>query len=166
MLIYIELKTLDSSCLVCVESAIYLIFYLGRFPPLVHRLFDGRNSSVLDSNRFSLRPPATSKACLKHRRKRSWGYFHLLSTDKQQARPEERDIEDIFTFSPPTSNKQGQKKEKLRIFSPALHRWQSLCSCAEISEWPGREGNPGICRQSRTWDRKKKTCRLSHCQQW
>ena len=145
MLIYIELKTLDSSCLVCVESAIYLIFYLGRFPPLVHRLFDGRNSSVLDSNRFSLRPPVTNKACLKHRRERSWGYFHLLSTDKQQARPEKREL-DI-----------------LRISSPALHRWQSLCSCAEISVWPGREGNLGSCLQSRTWDRKKKICRLSHC---
>ena len=47
----------------------YKYFHLGRFPPVFHRLFEGKNSSVLDNRALPLpKPPATSKACLKYRR--------------------------------------------------------------------------------------------------
>ena len=45
-------------------------FCLGVFPPVVHLLFDGKYNSVLDIlSHLLFRPPATSRACLKYRRK-------------------------------------------------------------------------------------------------
>ena len=56
-------------------------FHLGRLPPVVHALLEGKKSSVLDNRPELPRPPATIKACLKYKRKI---------------------IVDIVTFSPET----------------------------------------------------------------
>ena len=47
----------------------------GSSPPVVHTLVDGKNISVLERTRvlFQPRPPATSKPCLKCRRKKNYG---------------------------------------------------------------------------------------------
>ena len=40
-------------------------FHLGRFPPVVQALFEGKYSSVLERMDVLVWPPATIKACLK-----------------------------------------------------------------------------------------------------
>ena len=50
-------------------------FHLGRFPPMVHLLFDGKNNSVLD-NSSTLSPPATSNPLVEIRKEVN---FHLLA---------------------------------------------------------------------------------------
>ena len=55
----------------------------------------------------------------------------------------------------PVWNTEERELDNLRTFSPARRWSQRLCSRGDILVWPGREGNPGICLQSRTWDRKR-----------
>ena len=55
----------------------------------------------------------------------------------------------------PVWNTEERELDNLRTFSPARRWSQRLCSCGHILVWPGREGNPGICLQSRTSDRKR-----------
>ena len=62
-----------------------MIFHLGRSPPLVHLLFDGMYNSVLEiQTLLFVLPPATSKACSIHLRKRTCGFFNLFPAAGQK----------------------------------------------------------------------------------
>ena len=78
-----------------------------------------------------------------HRRKSPYSQIsHYIYSDlQQQARPvwntEERELNNFW------------------IILPVPHWRKSSCKRGNISVWPGREGNPGIRLQSRTFDRKR-----------
>ena len=56
----------------------------------------------------------------------------------------------------PVWNTEEIELDNLWIFSPARRFWwENWCKRGLLLVRPGREGNPGICLQSRTWDRKR-----------
>ena len=119
----------------------YKYFHLGRFPPVVHLPFE--NNSVLD-NRALLQPPATSKACLKYRRKRIGQHV------------------DIFTCSPLSVRKLVQACLRLgvarsgrepRYLPSESYLGQKeddddynddLNTCPPSHEWAGQRRNPQL----------------------
>ena len=56
----------------------------------------------------------------------------------------------------PVWNTEERELDNLWIFSPARrYWWENWCSRGSVLVWPGREGNPGICLQNRTWNKKR-----------